>query len=127
MLENFILASDLITESEFNRIIDFILEKGDRKFYCNRFNNNPHYQFSEFDVYLNPSNDRNIVCDTTISDFNEIVFYNSSALHRYYYLRIRRGRKEDSKTISGTSNQVEVNIKDEVIRNYLKEVLRRMP
>ncbi len=123
---NFIPVSDLITAAEFSRIIAFILEKGDRKFYCNRFNNNPHFRLSQCDVYLNPSDMRNIECDSTISDFNEIVFYNSSAVHQYYYLRIERVRNEENNTIFDGSNDVVVNIKDEVLRNYLKETLGRM-
>jgi hypothetical protein len=111
-IENFIPAGDLIPAVELKRIIAFILEKGGKKFYCNRFNKSPHYQF---DVYLNPSDVRNIECDSSISDFNEIVFYNSSAVHQYYYLRIE-----------SVSNEVVVNIKDVVLQNYLKEVSERM-
>jgi hypothetical protein len=114
-IRNFIPAIDLITDVEFKRIIAFIIEKGDRKFYCNRFNNNPHYRLSQCDIYLNPSDVRNIECDSLISDFNEIVFYNSSAVHQYYYMRIE-----------SVSNEVVVNMKDVVLRIYLKEITERM-
>lgn len=65
----------------FATIRQFILREGDRKTYCNRYNDNPHLGIDELDIYLNPVKD--ISCDPA-GEFDEIVFKLDST-----YTRIR--------------------------------------
>ena len=63
-----------LTAETFVRVKQFVLAKGDKQTYCSMYNNNPHFAFSNMDVYLNPEGgQRNINCDPALSDFDEIV------------------------------------------------------
>jgi hypothetical protein len=85
---------------EFEAIKNFILENGDRQTYCNMYNNNPHYSFEGFEVYLNPEiGQGNINCDPEISDFNEIVIKDQNADPQYYYILIVRQGDLENKEI----------------------------
>ena len=67
-------AHAVLTAANFLLIKNHILARGDRLTYCNRYNHNPHFQFREFDIYLNPdTGQQNINCDPKLSDFNEMV------------------------------------------------------
>src|SRR5689334_11326378 len=62
------------TKESFQKIKSFILQCGDRQTYCNMYNDNPHYQFSQFEVFLHPDvGQRNIGCEPSLSDFNKLV------------------------------------------------------
>jgi len=64
----------VLNKTYFLLIKNHILARGDRQTYCNRYNHNPHFQFREFDIYLNPDiGQQNINCDSKLSDFNEMV------------------------------------------------------
>ena len=53
------------------------------------YNNNPHYTFKEFNVYLNPEVGQfNINCDPNLSDFNEIVIKTYKSDYPYCYVEI---------------------------------------
>jgi hypothetical protein len=75
----------------FESIKTFILTNGDRETYSNMYNDNPHYSFDGFESYLNPDIGQfNPDCDTSKSDFNEIVIRDQNAIPQYYYIRIVR-------------------------------------
>jgi len=77
----------LLPAQDFERIKNHILSKGERETYCNKYNNNPHYRFNTFDAFLNPEiGQQNINCDTTLSDFNEIVIRDRNAEPQYYHI-----------------------------------------
>ncbi|MCF6361170.1 MAG: hypothetical protein L3J29_10475 [Cyclobacteriaceae bacterium] len=85
---------------EFELVKNFILEKGDRRFYRNYDNNNPHYDFKNFQVYLNAEiGQKNLYNDPEISDFNEITIHNGNADIQYYTLRIVREGDIENKDI----------------------------
>ncbi len=82
--EKFHDITDDISPESFNRIKNFILEKGDRKFYCSMYNNNPHFYFGTFHAYLNPdTGQKNINCDLSLSDFNELVIHDPDSEIQY--------------------------------------------
>jgi hypothetical protein len=67
-------VSKKISLEQFEIIKNFILEKGDTKTYRNYDNNNPHYSFKDYDVYLGSDvGQKNINNDPKKSDFNELV------------------------------------------------------
>ncbi|MBM4776745.1 MAG: hypothetical protein GQE15_03490 [Archangiaceae bacterium] len=43
-----------MTAADFALVCRFIFETGDRQTYCNRYNQNPHFEFDTFDAWLNP-------------------------------------------------------------------------
>ncbi len=70
----YIDITDLMTFKQFNEVKKFILQKGDRQTFCNKYNDNPHYDFERFHAYLEPAiGQRNICCNPELSDFNTII------------------------------------------------------
>lgn len=65
----------ILTVTSFRQIKEYILTHGDRKIYCNRYNDNPHIALKDMDIYLNPDDWHNFNCDPKLSDFNEMVIY----------------------------------------------------
>jgi hypothetical protein len=90
--------SNIVPLDLFETMKMFIIKKGDRETYSNMYSNNPHYSFSGFESYLNPeTGQRNSYCDTSLSDFNEIVIRDQNANPQYYYIHIvRKGDLEDT-------------------------------
>ena len=83
--------TQMCSVQNFETIKNFILKNGDKQTYCNMYNNNPHFAYSYFNVYLNPEiGQANINCDPEISDFNEIVIRDQNSDPQYYYLHIVR-------------------------------------
>ena len=77
----------------FQRIASVILKDGDRKTYCNKYNNSPHYKVDSFDVYLDPvSQFTNWSADklsSEVSDYNAIVLHDSKADIMYYHVMLK--------------------------------------
>ena len=64
-----------VTVEAFLKIKSLVLTQGDRQTYCDMYNDNPHYAFKDFDVFLDPDTGQgNINCDKQKSDFNYMVF-----------------------------------------------------
>ena len=81
----------VLTATNFLLIKNYILARGDRLTYCNRYNHNPHFQFREIDIYLNPdTGQQNINCDPRLSGFNEMVIRTKDS--DYYNLTLRGER-----------------------------------
>ncbi len=78
-----------LTPENFDRIVRFILERGDRLTWCNMYNLNPHLQLPGFDAFLNPDvGQRNINCDPERSGFDELVI--RFRVDGWEYLRVKR-------------------------------------
>lgn len=91
MEDEFRKITQSLSTPQFENIKSFILEHGDRRTYCNKYNDNPHYAFDGFDVYLNPEiGQANINCDPEISDFNELVIHDPDSEPQYYTIMIIR-------------------------------------
>lgn len=80
-----------LSVENFESLKNFILQNGDKATYCNMYNENPHYSYDSFNVYLNPEiGQANINCDPGISDFNEIVIRDQDSSPQYFHLHIVR-------------------------------------
>ncbi len=81
----------IVSVDSFESIKNFILTNGDRETYSNRYGNNPHCSFDGFELYLNPDiGQLNSDCDTSKSDFNEIVIRDQNSNPQYYYVHVVR-------------------------------------
>jgi hypothetical protein len=87
-----IAPNPALTVETFLHMKQFVLAKGDRRTYSSMYNDNPHFAFSDMDVYLNPEGgQRNINCDPALSDFDEIVIRTRN-MGYYYVKRAPEGR-----------------------------------
>lgn len=86
------ITKDFSLES-FQSIVAFVLKEGDRRFYCNKYNNSPHYKVDSFEVYLNPIhpsiNVTNENLSNKVSDYNTIVVYDAQSDIQYYSLVLK--------------------------------------
>ena len=87
----------VFSEQDFEDVKNFILKNGNQQTYSNLYNNNPHFSFEEFNVYLNPEiGQSNMDCDTSLSDFNQLVIQDLESNPGYYYiLLVREGDLQD--------------------------------
>ena len=65
-------VSVILPQDDLERIVRFVLQYGDTETYCSKDNNNPHYRFGEFDVYLHPKH-QYIGYDPVFTDFSAIT------------------------------------------------------
>jgi hypothetical protein len=84
--------SGIVSKQDFEKIAAFVLTAGDRKTYCQMYNNNPHYQIEDFHVYLNPVSQRiNWDSDNlsfSVGDYNVILIQDWNSPHIYYDIRL---------------------------------------
>lgn len=81
----------IISVDLFESIKTYVLTNGDKETYSNMYNNNPYSSFDGIELYLNPDiGQLNSNCDTSLSDFNEIVIRDIFANPQYYYIHIVR-------------------------------------
>lgn len=92
--KDYINITEMLPVEEFNTISQFILQNGDKKTYCNRYNNNPHLEMVGFDLFLTPESTTNINCDPEISGFNEIVIYAAVEELQYYHILLVKNLKK---------------------------------
>lgn len=84
-------VSDLISPKEFEQVKAFILKNGDKMTYRNFDNNNPHFKFSNCEVFLGADiGQGNINNDPDISNFNQLTITNWNSKIMYYELVIVR-------------------------------------
>lgn len=82
--------TDQFSVKDFEKVKEFILEKGNRKTYRNFDNNNPFYDFGKFQAYLGADiGQQNIYNDPKISDFNELTLKDNNDY--YKILIVRKG------------------------------------
>ncbi|MDR1877072.1 MAG: hypothetical protein LBQ84_05560 [Flavobacteriaceae bacterium] len=91
--------NSILDKQKFETIVQFILTNGDRETYCQMYNNSPHYEYEEgIDIYLDPINQRINFTEEhlsyNISDYNEIVIYDSEEVYgtRYFDIRLKNER-----------------------------------
>ena len=90
-MRNHLNITNEFSVESFEKIKLFILKNGDRKTFRNFDNNNPHYVFDTFDLYLGAEiGQKNSYNDEKISDFNELTIYDRGAIPAYYKLKIVR-------------------------------------
>ena len=83
-----------LTPANFEVIKRFVLKKGDRQTYCSMYNQNPHFRFEGFDVYLNPdAGQQNINCDPGLSDFDELVVHDERVPGEYFSVKLDKQRR----------------------------------
>jgi hypothetical protein len=82
-----------LSAQNFQAIVKFILENGNRKTYCNKYNNSPHYLLETFHIYLNPITQFINYSETALSnepsDYNEIVIHHAEMDMAYFHLILR--------------------------------------
>ncbi len=90
--KNFTDVSDLISPKEFEETKEFVLKKGGAMTYRNFDGYNPHYEFSNCDVFFGADiGQGNRYNNPAISDFNELTIADwDSDIIRYYQLVIVR-------------------------------------
>lgn len=93
MENQYITITKEFSVKEFQTIVAFVLKEGDRRFYCNKFNNSPHYKVDSFDVYLDPIhqsiNVTNENLSDKVSDYNTIVIHDPQSDIHYYHVVLR--------------------------------------
>jgi len=82
-----------VSVEKFQAIAAAILKEGDRKFYCNKYNNSPHYKIDGFDVYLDPVNQLTnwsaVQLSDNVSDYNTIVIQDFRNEMIYHSVRLK--------------------------------------
>ena len=93
---NFLKITNQFSVEDFEKVKEFILEKGNTKTYRNFDNNNPYHNFGKFQGYLGADiGQQNIYNDPKISDFNELTLKDND--HYYKILIVRKGDIQASK------------------------------
>jgi hypothetical protein len=84
--------SGILSKNDFEEIMQFILDKGDRMTYCQMYNNSPHYALEDFHIYLNPvSQWINLWghdLSYAVSDYDEIVIQDWNTPQIYYHIAL---------------------------------------
>jgi hypothetical protein len=126
MQKQYIDLSEELTVKEFKDMVGFILKNGDRQTYCNMYNNNPHYKFEGFEVFLNPIhqtiNWTNDNLSNEISDYNAIVIRDLQANGSYYYLKLN----ENNILFDDIYNQYDEKERNLIRNKILNEYLPKM-
>lgn len=93
MENQYVAITKEFSAKEFETIVAVILKGGDRRFYCNKFNNSPHYKVDSFHVYLNPVNASINVTNENlsdkVSDYNTIVIHDRQSDIQYYHVVLK--------------------------------------
>jgi hypothetical protein len=93
MNTDYIDVTQHVSVGKFQTIASIILKDGDRRPYCNKYNNSPHYRLDSFDVYLNPvSQFINWSADelsVNVSDYNVIVIQDRTSAVIYHDLILK--------------------------------------
>lgn len=119
---NFLKITNQFSVEDFDKVKEFILEKGNRKTYRNFDNNNPFYDFGKFQSYLGANiGQQNIYNDPKISDFNELTLKDKD--HYYKILIVRKGDIQTSK--KGIQNGMQEN--EVYFIDVYKERLDKVP
>ncbi|WP_343694703.1 hypothetical protein [Flavobacterium sp.] len=87
---HFLKITNQFSVEDFEKVKEFILEKGNRKTYRNLDNNNPYYDFGKFESYLGADiGQQNIYNDPKLSDFNELTLKDNN--NYFKILIVRKG------------------------------------
>lgn len=113
--------NEIFNKNDFAEIIHFVLKKGNRQTYCNKYNNNPHYYLKEKDmhIYLNPVNqhinyyEENL--SSSASDYNQIVLLDHNSPFWYYDLM----RVDDDVFINNIYENDPQKYETEIVEKYI--------
>lgn len=84
-------VSSQLSVQDFENIKKLILDSGIYEPFFNKYQEQPIYSFDDFSVTLLPEvGQLNITCDPQISDFNQLVIYDSDLHSKYIYFQIIR-------------------------------------
>lgn len=73
--DKFVDIADIFSKKDFEELRSFIFKKGDRQSFRNFDNDNPHYRFEDFDVYLGTGDQRRVFENDRLKpeDYTELV------------------------------------------------------
>ncbi|MGF1557670.1 MAG: hypothetical protein ACFCUL_01095 [Flavobacteriaceae bacterium] len=73
--DKFVDIADIFSKKDFEELRSFIFKKGDRQSFRNFDNDNPHYRFEDFDVYLGTGDQRRVFENDRLKpeDYSELV------------------------------------------------------
>ena len=122
MKGNYVDITTEVSVEKFNMIAAAILKDGDRRPYCNKYNNSPHLKLDSFDVYLNPvSQFTNWSADklsAEVSDYNVLVIQDNSSDIIYYHIIL----KDHAVVLDGDEpGRIEI-IRQNFIHTYLPAI-----
>ena len=86
-------VTNQLSVQDFEKIKTYILDKGTFEPFFNKYQQQPLYPFDGFSATLLPEiGQLNVTCNPQISDFNQLVIYDSGLQSKYiYFLIIRHG------------------------------------
>lgn len=124
MLKN---NDNLFTKQNFKTIRSYILKNGDRTTYCNMFNNNPHFEVGNFDVFLNPINQFGSRgnCDCPENDFTELVIWFTGSRGSQYY-HIKLSAESNVLDLESDDNNKSRNQLEKEIEPYFESIFKYM-
>jgi hypothetical protein len=87
--------SQIVTESDFEKIAQFVLDNGNRIIYCQMYNDSPHYSLEDFHIYLDPISQsiesllsgKNSLY--SVNYYNTIVIQDWNSPHVYYRILLK--------------------------------------
>lgn len=83
----------MLTTASFRRIEEFILTHGDREAYGNRYNDNPHFALSGFDVFLDPGFPRAVNSPLRPDEYDELLVRDWNTKEIYFSARVSQDRR----------------------------------
>ncbi len=117
----------VLTMENFLKISNFVLSEGDRQTYCQAFNNNPHYRFSDFHLYLN-SFSGNFQCELGKCEFTiTIQTINTSFTYSYWNVSLREKNLILQQYHSTTKSNILTKEVEEFFQKALSEIRKYKP
>ncbi|KPM32521.1 Hypothetical protein I595_939 [Croceitalea dokdonensis DOKDO 023] len=92
--EKFIDVSAEFSKKDFEKVRKFVFKNGDRRTFRNMDNGNPHYRFSDFDLYLGASGQLNLLETKKIArtNYNELVIHDKQYYTLYFITGEQMGK-----------------------------------
>lgn len=105
------------------KIKQFILTNGLSRTYCQMYNNNPYYGFTNCNAYLDPETGQaNINCDRSKSGFNRLVMQQNKRPGPISYWDVTLNREQKKLTVQ----QAWSKIPPEVLTKEVESLFRQM-
>lgn len=124
--------SNSCSVEQFNEIVHFILQKGQRQTYGNMYNNNPFYQFGKIEVYLNPKRQfPSKEEEKEPSTYTSILFVDRNARgekHIFMYSDIRKDDEAKKIYLDSEMYETEETMQQryKIVETYLQKILREI-
>ena len=84
-----------LTKADFETIVKFVLDQGQTRTYCNKYNNNPYFSINGFNIYLDPINQsisfikNENLAERKVSDYDVIVIEDEKSTRRYREIQLK--------------------------------------